>query len=198
MKVKVWVVFSLVLAMFVMSLGSLIWLVLGGAPSLTLDSTAAAWVQAIGSVVALIFAVWLPAQARNADRRQAREARKSLLAVLLADVEHSLRHGGLHDPAAVDRALRVSLERLDDFLGRESSIQLANEVLDIRVELRHLHALVGSVHMAELWNSHSASVLQKIQHAKVRIAGRSVQRLSSSNNAAALSQTLPPPHSFAR
>ncbi|MFJ4375181.1 hypothetical protein ACIP1T_21565 [Pseudomonas japonica] len=197
MKVKVWVVFSLVLALFVMSLGSLIWLLLD-APSLTLDATVAAWVQAIGSVVALIFAVWLPARARNADRQQAREARKSLLVVLLADVEHSLRHGGLHDPAAVDRALRVSLERLDDFLGRESSMQLANELLDIRVELRHLYALVGSVHVAELWNAHSSSALQKIQHAKVRIAGRSAWRRSSSDNTPSLGQILPPPNSFAR
>lgn len=136
-------------------------------------SEIAAWVQAVGSIIALIFAVWLPAHARSSERRLAIDGRKSLFLVLLTDLEVAITHNGPGDRAALDEALSASLQKLDVFLSSETDLEIAREVLRIRSDVKKLVKLVDSAYLDVFWDSHCVGPLQSIYEATVWIVEHS-------------------------
>ena len=129
----------------------------------------AAWVQAVGSVIALVFAVWLPAHARAVERNQAIDGRKSLFIVLLTELEASLMSDGPADPAALDEALSASLQKLDIFLAGETNLEIAREVLAIRPEIKALIKIVGTGYLDPMWESYRSDILKLVYEATIRM-----------------------------
>lgn len=129
----------------------------------------ASWVQAVGSVIALVFAVWLPAHARATDRKKAVDGRKALFIVLLADLEQAIVSNGPADPAALVEALSSSLQKLDVFLASETNLEIAREVMAIRPEIKRLLKLAGTGYLSTFWEPHIEDPLRLIRELTVRI-----------------------------
>lgn len=96
----------------------------------------ASWVQAVGSVIALLFAVLLPYFGRRADRKQAEDNRAALMFVLFTDAELIVDScNSKNDIAQARVRLDAYLPRLNAFLGGENSLLTARSALRIRSEI---------------------------------------------------------------
>lgn len=96
----------------------------------------ASWVQAVGSVIALLFAVLLPYLGRRADRKQAEDKRVALLIVLFTDAELIVDSCNSKIDFVQARArLDAFIPRLNAFLGGENSLLIARSALLARSEI---------------------------------------------------------------
>ncbi|HEC53798.1 MAG TPA: hypothetical protein ENI30_00220 [Gammaproteobacteria bacterium] len=99
----------------------------------------ASWVQAVGSVVALSFAVILPYFSRRADKRQAEDNRVSLLTILFSDAELVVESCILEiDQSRTKARLDASLSRLNAFISGENTLLVARSALRIRSDIESL------------------------------------------------------------
>lgn len=129
----------------------------------------ASWVQAVGSIIALIFAVWLPAHARSADKKKAVDGRKALLIVLLTDIETVILNDTPEGPSTSVEALSNFLKKLDMFLASETNLEIAREVMAIREGTNKLLKTAGTAYFEIFWDVNSPEFLKLIREVTVRM-----------------------------
>lgn len=139
------------------------------------------WVQAIGSVVALGFAVILPALSRRADRKHAEECRKSIFIVLLTDAENIiLRRDSDADSVDVTKAaLDDVIQRMRSFLDVESHLSIARLGLQIKGDLESLRRSLEGDWSVVQWAARKRKALKNIYEATINLVESSPKILPS-------------------
>lgn len=104
---------------------------LRGVPTWLSDANAPAWVQAVGSVLAILVAIWVPARQRStlhldaqAERmREEREHRRRLTVALRAEINAALEAADRHE-FTIQRAL----ERLQEAVAKGAVIKAGEPI----------------------------------------------------------------------
>lgn len=130
----------------------------------------ASWVQAVGSVIALIFAVYLPYRSRELDRKQAEDNRVSMLTVLLTDAEQiTFACSSEKELEKTKVRLDTFISRLNSFLGGENSLLVARSALRLRSEAEEFRIVLDDNWASVLFTSRKAQLLKTIHEESIRL-----------------------------
>lgn len=130
----------------------------------------ASWVQAVGSVIALLFAVLLPYLGRRADRKQADDKRVALLIVLFTDAELIICSCDSQKSFAQQKTgLDALVSRLNVFLSGENSLLVARSALRVRSEIEKFRIALNDDWTKIFLDVHADPVLRAIREETVTL-----------------------------
>jgi hypothetical protein len=142
----------------------------------------ASWVQAVGAIAALMLAVLLPWLSRRNEKRDAIDARLSMFFVLLVDTESVLKRHINHDMRPTVNGLASVLARIDELLGAEKDLWIAQQALQARSVISELAAMLDHNWREILWRGKASSTFAEIKKIKALILKRRPKLFSENQN----------------
>lgn len=128
----------------------------------------ASWVQAVGSIIALIVAVYLPYRSRELDRKQAEDNRVSMLTILLTDAEKiTFACSSAKELEKTRVRLDAFISRLNSFLGGENSLLVARSALRLRSEIEGFRIALDDDWADALFASRKVQLLKAIHEESI-------------------------------